>query len=494
MVVRDFNRAIAACGAHWPRAISLLAEISDASLQADVVSFNSAINVCSRAQQWQRALQLFSGAKEVANVITYSTAITACSKAGRWQQALFLLSTADVPLDVIAFGAGISACGAHWQSALALLERLQMQRLRENSVVYNSAMKACELGSAWQAALCLFSTAELDLVSFSVAVSACGAGQRWAEAGQLLRQLGRHQLQPDVVLYNTTISACGSHWQEALVLLEELTDSQGADAISYNAAISCCEQASCWPAALALLSPTTATPAAVGGVVGALGGRWQQALLIFQETRRFLRTEDVALYGALLSSCERGSAWQAAAEVFEEMRRAKVQEDVIAFNALISACEKCEQWAHALSALAELMSLTLEANVITYNAAISACRVCWRRALDLFFSMASSSLQPDLISYNAAITACESGKKWELALHLMTLADELGLGDAVTLTAVLGACRSAGKWQHALCSFDLGLPYNSLSLAELLALSRPRQAVPLLAELHHMELNVLRDW
>lgn len=39
-----------------------------------------------------------------------------------------------------------------------------------------------------------------------------------------------------------------------------------------------------------------------------------------------LSHQDVALYGALLSSCERGSAWQAAAEVFEEMRRAKVQE------------------------------------------------------------------------------------------------------------------------------------------------------------------------
>ena len=53
------------------------------------VSFNSAINVCSRAQQWQRALQLFSGAKEVANVITYSTAITACSKAGTLAIALW---------------------------------------------------------------------------------------------------------------------------------------------------------------------------------------------------------------------------------------------------------------------------------------------------------------------------------------------------------------------------------------------------------------------
>ena len=71
-------------------------------------------------------------------------------------------------------------------------------------------------------------------------------GQQWEQALSLLQEMGRSQLQPDVVSYSAAISACekGQQWEQALGLLQEMWRSQlQPDLISYNSAISGCEKA-----------------------------------------------------------------------------------------------------------------------------------------------------------------------------------------------------------------------------------------------------------
>ena len=72
---------------------------------------------------------------------------------------------------------------------------------------------------------------------------------QWEKALDLLQEMTSNGIKPNVISYNTAISACekGNQWEKALDLLQEMT-SNGIkpDVISYNAAISACEKGSQW--------------------------------------------------------------------------------------------------------------------------------------------------------------------------------------------------------------------------------------------------------
>ena len=78
-MTRDLNRAIAACGAQWQRAVALLEEA-----KPDVVTFNSCLTCCGRAHRWSEALSLLQELKDRclrATVVTYSACMGACQRA-----------------------------------------------------------------------------------------------------------------------------------------------------------------------------------------------------------------------------------------------------------------------------------------------------------------------------------------------------------------------------------------------------------------------------
>lgn len=161
MDTQELNRAIAACGAQWQRAVALLQEA-----EADVVSFNSCLTCCGRAHRWSEALGLLQEVKDRglrATVVTYSACMSACHKAQRlgsakltvnlrkWREALQVMASADVKLDVVAYGGAIAACREQWQAAIALLNQMQSEQLEPNIIIYNSLLKACVKSQRWQA-------------------------------------------------------------------------------------------------------------------------------------------------------------------------------------------------------------------------------------------------------------------------------------------------------------------------------------------------------
>lgn len=95
----SFNAAISACekAAKWQMALGLLETLPELRLKADVITVNAVLSSCEKAPgEWQQALWLL---KEVmrqwqlqADQISYSSAISCCEKAGQWQQALNLLA------------------------------------------------------------------------------------------------------------------------------------------------------------------------------------------------------------------------------------------------------------------------------------------------------------------------------------------------------------------------------------------------------------------
>ena len=54
-------------------------------------------------------------------------------------------------------------------------------------------------------------------------------------------------------------------------------------------------------------------------------------------------------YNAAISACEQGGEWQRARQLLGAMGQASVETDTISYNAAISACEKGGEWQRALA-------------------------------------------------------------------------------------------------------------------------------------------------
>ena len=78
-----------------------------------------------------------------------------------------------------------------------------------------------------------------DVISYSAAISACGAGEKWGLAAWLVEVMKEERSWPNMTSYAAAISACekGRAWKEALGRFLELCHWYEPDVISYNAAI-----------------------------------------------------------------------------------------------------------------------------------------------------------------------------------------------------------------------------------------------------------------
>lgn len=100
--------------------------------------------------------------------------------------------------NLITYNAAINACeGLHWEHALALLETMTIVKVGELWDVgppregLTSSMKTPE------SALTLQVTP--DVISYSSCIAACGQGQRWSDAMNLLDEMKQLQLQRNII-------------------------------------------------------------------------------------------------------------------------------------------------------------------------------------------------------------------------------------------------------------------------------------------------------
>ena len=263
-----------------------------------------------------------------------------------------------------------ASCAEKVTCASRLIELGGLKRRRVATAIVSSLGRCGEAARALDALACAPSP---NTFTYNAAIHACRNNARggvlWERAIELLRRMHRCGVAPDVVSYNSTISACekAGQWERALELLSEMQEhGLEPDVISYSATISACEK----------------------------GGEWRRALELFNEMRR--RRPEIEpnsfIYNAMISACEKargGAEWQCAIELLDEMTERGIEPDVISYSAAISACEKGGEWQRALELLDAIRRRGLAPNVISYSAAISACEKGgeWRRALELFAEM-----------------------------------------------------------------------------------------------------------
>ncbi|CAJ1331371.1 unnamed protein product [Effrenium voratum] len=279
------------------------------------------------------------------------------------------------------------------------------------------------------------------------------SGLRAAPSGEalcaeLLKEMRRRQLRPNLVVYSAAINVAGASgaWQQALAYHAEVeTRKLKKDLVLLSSTMTACTKGLSWGKALELyhreLHPNTATSNAALSACAA-GGHWQGALHILSTMDR-----DEISYVAAISACRASRQWQVALCLLSGAR------SVVSFSAAVAVLEAEGRWREAL-ALLEVMCRTGPApNLVSYNAAISACGKGqqWQRGLQLLGDLQTLQMEPGIIAWNAATSGCEKGRQWEVAEQLLMDAEASDLPvDSVTFSAAVSACEKGWQWSRSL--------------------------------------------
>lgn len=283
--VVDWNMAIKSCRQRWRLSCALLEAMLHHSLQPDIISHSTSIPWLP----WSAATAALRRIGHVAlqpNVVTLGGAINACQKAAQWPSAVALLRNAAMvgaPPSAVAWNSCISSTG-DWQIAMQLLETMQMWRLTVDVVTVNSLIAVCEQCCQWQVALALLDSGlQLEsqllpnLISFNSTISACSKHSESSRVAALIGIMQELRVRADVVSYNSIISGHLGHvsaWQSTFKVLDDLKIATlQASSITYNTAMSA---AGSWEAVLGLLiaTPFTNVITCTSAIDGCSGYGW----------------------------------------------------------------------------------------------------------------------------------------------------------------------------------------------------------------------------
>eukprot|EP00891_Asterochloris_glomerata_P000997 jgi/Astpho2/997/Aster-x0964 len=278
-----------------------------------------------------------------------------------------------------------------------------------------------------------------DLVAYNTAITAAGRTSSWELVQDLFDGLKDAGLRPDVWTFTSLIQAsqaCRRPWKQALDLFEQMQT--------------------------AGVEPNVVTYTTVMGVLHR-SGQWQMAMRIFRKMEGAGIQADVKAYNAAIAACAKGCDWQQAWSVFAGMRLLGVQPSTVSFNSLLSACERCNEPDRALEVFHTMQRSVVSTSgyvnpsPITYNTLISALGKAGRlhEALEMYGSMHSAGLPGDVFTLAALITACEKVADWELAMQMTKRFEERGVApNTVACNALINALGSGGQWQKAVEIFD----------------------------------------
>ncbi|CAE6917355.1 ACP7 [Symbiodinium sp. CCMP2592] len=425
---------ITACekGRRWQHAVRLVAhELSGGSFAGSSLC-SALVSACAACHQWEQVLEglrAMRGRDWLPSPVAISAALAACSRSLHWQMALDLHEAYKLdggPANEAVYGAAVHAAGLghQWQAALLLQREMMSLSCRPNLVVKNSLLSSLAKLGHWQLAMCVFGElgpSQPDVISFNTAMSACERGWMWTAALQLFARMRKDRVKITSVSCNALLSALekGQQWSQAISFLDRMQRRRLHNQVSFNCAASACEKALRWRTALLLRGPR---PDAVAVAVS-------------------------------ISACEKGLAWKQALGLLNNARIDGTA-DVASYIAALGAAEKAQRWPHALCVLQQMRDSQLSLDAASLSAAVKASgrSLRWQLALQVLRTghVHMDGPEPDM-AFCAAIGALGGCGQWELALHLLTELAARGLrANEASLGAVLDGCQRARQWQRAL--------------------------------------------
>eukprot|EP00439_Symbiodinium_sp_Y106_P060337 s3439_g8.t3 len=426
---------------------------------------------------WREALALLHSLGGGAGVDTVlcNACIAVCGKASCWEVAASLLCSMSlyrVSPDVISFGAVLNSLEKDEEAGTFAV--LSKRSFIEVAVVREGGSRRCQSES--KLALPRFvrdgdeakvadkpPAGLLELKEDMTSVLTGKVGE-WQRSVRLLSEMANAQVKPNVVVFNSAISACqkGNSEEAALSLLQTLDSaSVEPDVVTFNAALSACRR---WAKAKELRSNLRER-----GLVEDIYTfnsllslaercrRWDFALQLLEEMPTADLAPDVVSFSTTISACEKALRWEMALALLEEMRVRKVTPNAFTFGAAASACEACRQWERAMALLANAGSFSITANSILCGVLLSTCArgACWAMAMEVLQEMQSLQIPATAVAQNAALAALAATGAWRHSLSLISTAEELG---SVGLAEAVRSCAVASKWQQVL---QLGLETES---------------------------------
>ncbi|CAE7820860.1 rsmF, partial [Symbiodinium sp. CCMP2456] len=293
------------------------------------------------------------------NGFVYSAAIRACGLPEEVQGEIYTgtQSGSVAPaLSILQIGAYAGIVVFTWGSSVSMLELLRdmLQRhLEPDAICYSAVASACVKCNSWAPALSLLCAAiahqGLGLVPANAMLGALEIPGLWEASCRLLQEMQTSFVLPDVISYSVAISACErtAEWCTALELLRSMEQqSVSSNIIACTSAISAC----------------------------ASGGAWQQALGLFAALPGRSLSANLVTYGTTISACARAVQWQRAVTLMEQFYEwPRVQQaSSTMLNAVIYACARGAQWRPALAWLRQMSDEELQPDVISFNSCILA--------------------------------------------------------------------------------------------------------------------------
>ncbi|CAE7309802.1 unnamed protein product [Symbiodinium natans] len=410
----------------WRQALQLLHHASSSWAQADLVSFNAAINAAGKCKLWETALSVLADIDREhlqKDLFSYNTSLSASAAAAHWRWSLHLLHDSkerQLQRDLISFNTSIDGFQGAWNLSLTVLADMSSQTLQPDVITFDTAISASEKGSLWDRAFDSLGALEdrslqADTIGLSASISTC-EGERWESALVLLDKLHASALCGTTITYNAAVgsSSSGQHWQTAFeVALEFTRRAVRRSLVSFNTSITACERAAAWTKAFTMYH-------------------------IVRETRW---NPNVITYGATASALEKGRQWQLATIVLHQLLASGTRPNLINCNAVVSACEKSAKWQHALLIASQLTDLQLQpllpsCNKVLGKAVLDPIEVVavgrvvnvtswepFHRAL-VRQHLGAQGMQQNVVTYGAAMSACGLQFQWRLALGMLRRLDE----------------------------------------------------------------------
>ena len=239
--VISYNAAIQSCSA-WASAESMLRELQQDAVEPSTRSYPTVLRICEHSAAWHRAVLLLeehverlrtlrnpTGEDREGLLRSFNIAISCCQESHLWKQALLILQLCmniSKP-SVVSFSSAISACekSGQWPQSLALLRHMETALLDANTIACNAAIGSCEKSGQWQIAEALFqeicqaSDIEADRISYNSCMSVLATAAQWRRALVLFGELGS---EADDIAYSLVMRAAqrASKWEVAQVFVD----------------------------------------------------------------------------------------------------------------------------------------------------------------------------------------------------------------------------------------------------------------------------------
>eukprot|EP00438_Fugacium_kawagutii_P018889 Skav221135 [mRNA] locus=scaffold233:656414:667251:- [translate_table: standard] len=324
-------------------------------------------------------------------------------------------------------------------------------------------------------------------------IRACG----WVLGLRLLTALQQQQQQPDVVMGNSAIGACGQvvAWSRAIAEVER-TRSRGlrADLFTLNILMSTHERLAdrsmprAWRHPLDTLHnfedlELEAEPGP--RVLNAAGARWRWAVLGLDSEAGV----DGHSLRSAIGVCAKGKRWEVAEALQlrssgsrrhagkgeSQFKQSGIANgllaawaslglwqrsltgwrgsDLVGCNAALSAAERSQEWPCALQLVSDIEHRILKPTLVTHNTLIGALAGAGQWQMALFAAgIICSSVSQDVISFNMLLRALDAMTPWRTGLQrLRTLTSASRLScRVISFSSCVSSCATSAQWQWAL--------------------------------------------